>query len=245
MAKTGKRKLAYVKEAESDFLDMVAHQLRGPLGGIRASASMLAGGDFGKLPAKAREAIMLIEDSATRLLSLSDSFLNASRLEVGKYESLREPTNIHREIKTIVAEMKSAASSKHLALEIKIIDVPTNAAIDVEALRLVVFNLLDNAIKYTDAGTVELEATATAKKLTIQVADTGVGLSQGEMKQLFKKFHRGKNGHDKSVDGTGLGLFIVKRVVEAAGGDVTVVSDGPGKGSTFRAWLPFSAVSHV
>ncbi|MFZ2803873.1 MAG: HAMP domain-containing sensor histidine kinase [Patescibacteria group bacterium] len=237
------RQLKLVEEAKSDFIDMVAHQLRGPLGGIRASASMLKAGDYGELPPKAKTAATLIGDSATRLLSLSDSFLNASRLEVGTYESVPVPTDVHHELRSISDEMASEASAKHLRLATHVApDVPKNISIDVEALRHVVFNLLDNAIKYTDAGTVELRCSIDAQKLLIDVTDSGVGMAHEELGQLFRKFHRGKDGRARSKDGTGLGLFIVKQLVEAAGGSISAESPGQGQGSRFRVWLPFSAV---
>jgi signal transduction histidine kinase len=237
------RQLKLVEEAKSDFLDMVAHQLRGPLGGIRASASMLVAGDYGQLPTKAHDAAFLIGDSATRLLSLSDSFLNASRLEVGTYESVRVPTDVRHEIRSVVDEMESAATTKHLRLASHISsDMPSIISIDVEALRHVIFNLLDNAIKYTDAGSIELQCALEGRKFHLSVTDTGAGMSQEEIAQLFKKFHRGKDGHAKSVDGTGLGLYIVKRLLEAAGGAIRAESAGVGKGSTFHAWLPVDPV---
>lgn len=235
------RQLKLVEEAKSDFIDMVAHQLRGPLGGIRASASMLKTGDYGELPAKAKTAASLIGDSAERLLSLADMYLNASRLDVGTYESLQVAVNLRTELRSIVDEMASAAAAKNLHLTASIAqDIPEIVLLDVEALRHVLFNLLDNAIKYTDAGEIELRCVGDGGFLIIQVKDTGLGLTREEISQLFRKFHRGKNGHARSVDGTGLGLFIVKRLLEAAGGSISVESAGTGKGSAFRARLPFS-----
>lgn len=236
------KQLKLVEEAKSDFVDMVAHQLRSPLGGIRASASMLEEGDFGSLPDSARKSVKLIKDSASRLLTLADTYLDASRLEVGKFESVRTTLDVRGEIARILDEMSMAASAKKVEL---VRDVPASfpsaLSVDGEVLHHALFNLVDNAIKYTDKGRVTV-AVRYGKDLVIEVSDTGMGLTEEERRGLFNKFHRGRSGHAHTVDGTGLGLYIVKRLVEAAGGSIAVSSAGPGKGTTFRVVLPAVSV---
>lgn len=233
------RQLRMLERAQNDFVDMVAHQLRSPIGGIRAATSMLAAGDYGVLPKQARDAARLIQDSATRLLSLADTFLNASRIEMGKYESRRVSTNVAREIQQLIAELSLLAASKGIALRTKWrASFPSMLIVDQEALVNAVFNLLDNAVKYTERGVVEIFCHLEPNVLVVSVKDTGVGMLPSEIAELFKKFHRGKRGRLHEQDGTGLGLYVVKELVEAAGGKITAASDGPGTGSIFTFRLP-------
>lgn len=235
------RELRSLEEAQRDFVDMVAHQLRGPIGGIRSAASMLTSGDCGVLPESAKHMSGMIQDSATRLLSLAETFLDASRMEVGRYESRPVAINVAEELEAVVQEMLNAAQTKHLHLTSAVApNTPKNIVIDREALRQTLFNLVDNAIKYTESGGVHLECECEANYLICRVSDTGAGMSSKEISQLFRRFHRGAAGHSHAVDGTGLGLFIVKRLLEAVGGSISVTSEGPGKGTYFEMHLPYS-----
>jgi len=233
------RELKMLEAAKSDFVDMVAHQLRTPLGGIRASSAMLSEGDYGSLPEKARTATRLIEDAATRLISLADTFLSMSRVEVGLYRTRRTATDVRKEICAVTDEMRISASAKHLTLEC-VVDpaVPSTVKIDADALRNALFNVIDNAIKYTDQGSVQVTAKHVGETLTVEICDTGLGMTSDELHDLFKKFHRGKTGRSHATDGTGLGLYVVRRLLEAAGGHITASSDGVGKGSVFCVVLP-------
>jgi len=237
------QQLKMLEEAKSDFVDMVAHQLRGPLGTIRAASSMLASGDFGSLSEKAAKASSQIQDTATRLVSLSDTFLNSSRLEVGAYQSVRVPTDVRREIKGIMQEMASAAEAKGLELKCEVCaECPQRVSLDREVLENVLFNLVDNAVKYTAKGSVIIRCKKDDEFVYLEVADTGPGLTPEECRDLFKKFHRGKLGRMHQSDGTGLGLYVVKRLAEAVGGDVDVFCPGPGLGTTFKVKMPYEEV---
>ena len=228
-----------IEEAKNDFLDMVAHQLRGPLGGIRASASMLAHGDMGVLPEKAKKNVELIENSATRLLSLADIYLNASRLQVGKFMSVCERIQVKKEIEKVVDELSAIASAKNLEVKITIDEnVPSELEIDVEVLQNVLFNLLDNAIKYTEKGSVIIQVRIFHNDLMIRVKDTGPGMSEQELKDLFHKFYRNESSREYRQDGTGLGLYIARRLAEAAGGSISVTSEGFGHGACFEVKIP-------
>lgn len=238
------RQLKRVEEAKGDFVDMVAHQLRGPLGGIRSAASMLHEGDYGPLPPKARDASMSIFDSSTRLLSLADTFLDASRLELGRYKSVRISTAIREEVQAVVDEMRASASMKGLQLSLSVAEsVPASLILDRDVLHQALFNLLDNAIKYTEEGKIDVVCRID-QKFVCEVKDTGQGMTPEEIHHLFQKFHRGRMGHAHAVDGTGLGLYIVKRLVEAAGGTITASSDGPDHGSRFMVELPVELESN-
>ncbi|MBP9869062.1 HAMP domain-containing histidine kinase [Patescibacteria group bacterium] len=233
------RELQYLEHAKNDFLDMVAHQLRGPLGGIRSSSAMLREGDYGELPERARIATGLIESSASRLLSLAETFLDASRLDAGTYRSERVSTDVRAIVAELIAEIEDAASSKKIRFNVKVdASVPKKVTLDAEVLRQSLFNLLDNAVKYTATGEVTGDVSFENGKIQIEIRDTGIGFSEEEGADLFHKFHRGRSAHVRSVQGTGLGLYIVRRLLEAAGGRIHATSEGAGRGSAFRAELP-------
>ncbi len=237
------REMKIIEDAKNDFLDMVAHQLRGPLGGIRASASMLVSGDLGELPAKAKRNVELIENSATRLLSLADVYLNASRLQIGKFMSVCERIDIRQEIKKIVDELAALALAKNLELKVEINEnVPRELEIDVEVLQNVLFNLLDNAIKYTQIGMVMIWAKLVQGNLMLIVKDTGPGMEERELSDLFHKFYAPDANRNHRRDGTGLGLYIAKRLIEAAGGRISVSSEGLGHGLSFEILLPIGKI---
>ena len=239
MLEQANQELKVLEEAKSDFVDMVAHQLRTPLGGIRASSSMLVEGDYGSLSEKAKTAVGLIEDAATRLISLADTFLSMSRVEVGTYKTRRSIADVRQEISDVVTEMDISAVGKHLKLDATVDpSVPKQLRIDKEALRNALFNLIDNAIKYTDQGKVSIRLHVVDGSLIAEVSDTGAGMTQEDLRDLFKKFHRGDVGRSHAEDGTGLGLYVVRKLVEAAGGRISASSPGPDKGSTFTVMLP-------
>ncbi len=232
-------RLRQLGEAESDFVDMVSHQLRTPLGAIRSGASMLSSGDFGALPEQAVKMTAQIQDQATRLLDLAETFLDMSRVETGQYTTRPQPTDVRAELATVVQEMQMFANGKHLELGARAeASVSASVRIDRQAFRNALFNLVDNAIKYTDDGGVSVTCLVDDGRLVCEVRDTGAGMTDADIHELFAKFHRGRTAHARALDGTGLGLYVVKRLVHAAGGGVEVESDGPGKGSVFRFHLP-------
>lgn len=231
--------LVSVDEEKTDFVNMMAHQLRGPLGGIRFSSDMLIRGDYGALPEKARDVIRLIKNSADRLLSLSETALNAARSEAGVFRTERTIVNPTAEIQTLLGEVRPFAVAKGIALEACISDVSERLSIDAEILRNVTFNLVDNAIKYTDEGRVDVEVFMRDGRLTVEVTDTGAGLSHEDIEGLFKRFHRAGDGKRQGV---GLGLYVVKKLLDAAHGSVAVESPGRGKGSRFTADIPCGQV---
>ncbi len=231
------RQLRHVEESRKEFMDMVAHQLRTPLGGIRASASMLVNGDMGELPPKAREALVRVEEVSARLISLADTFLHASRIEVGVYKGQREATDVRAEVAGVVSELLPYATGKGLTVDhVEDAAFAHPVRLDREVLRNTLFNLLDNAIKYTEEGRISIRVHAKGDRLICDVADSGMGLTKEDIAQLFQKFQRVKG---RRQEGLGLGLYVVKRLVDATGGTIRVTSEGPGKGSMFSFELPY------
>ena len=226
--------------ARCESISMITHQLRGPIGCIRVASDAILNGDCGKYSIEVEPVIRQIKQSADRLLALAETSLNAARLEAGAFHSTRSSVDTVSVIREIIAELTPLANAKRIGLRSSFTGVPKELLLDREVLHNVVFNLVDNAIKFTDDGSVMLVAFLRDGALTITVSDSGAGLTQKDLSQIFKQFHRGRFVHDRQHDGAGIGLFVVKRLMENVGGRVSVISDGPGKGASFTVEFPLA-----
>ena len=236
------RKLRELDEERNDFTAMVAHQLRSPIGGIRIAAASLADGTYGELPIKARETSKLIQNAAERLLRLAETYLQGLRLHQGTYVPKFADTNARAVIQTVVQELSPLVELKGLTVNVEFNNVPDLLNLEDEVLTNSLFNLLDNAVKYTDKGGVNIQTSWKLNKLTVMVNDTGVGMNKDELKTAFGKFARGKSARARQEAGTGLGLYIVKKLVQAAGGQIQAKSQGLGMGANFTISLPAKLV---
>lgn len=224
--------------ARRDLVAAVAHQLRGPLGGIRFAADMFVRGDFGALSPEGEKVMNHIRSSSDHLLSLAETSLNAARVEAGIFQPVISDVDVATDLQALVADLSLSARVKGILMDAHVHGLPSRLRLDREALRNAVFNLLDNAVKYTDHGRITLDATYQGSVLSIHVTDTGAGLSSEDLKRLFQKFSRGEEGKRRSTEGSGLGLYVARKLVEEMGGTLTATSEGIGKGSTFRIELP-------
>ena len=225
-------------QAKSDFVSIAAHQLRAPVTGFRGYLSMLLEGDFGKLNSEQKRIIKLNLNNIERMVSLIDLFLDITKIEAGRLTLTKEKVQIEDLIRESLESLKFSAQRKNLYLEFREPEKKLpEIKIDSKRIKDVILNLVDNAIKYTEKGGVKVFAEKNNNEILVSVRDTGIGIPKEEVKLLFKKFVRG----DRAVlnpSGSGLGLFIVKKIIEAHGGKVMVESEGEGKGSTFSFSLP-------
>jgi len=232
------QQLRELDEVRNDFTAMVAHQLRSPIGGIRAAATALRDGTFGQLPATAKDTVSLIINSTGRLLNMAETYLQAVRLHQGRFATQVVDTDVAEVLQTVTRELAPLAELKKLELTFQARDVPPVLSLDREVLLNSIFNLTDNAIKYTDHGSVKVEAQWKSDILIISVTDTGMGMKPEELRSAFDKYARGSSARARQVAGTGLGLYIVKRLLRAVGGKVEAQSKGLGQGSVFRLTIP-------
>lgn len=234
-------RLKELDKMKSEFVSIASHQLRSPLTSIRGYASMLVDGSYGKLPQKAFEVLEKIVDSSKFMALSIEDYLNVSRIEAGnmKYESA--DFNIKEVAEKVVDEMRTSAIKRGLLLTFKSrYDRNPIIHADIGKTRQVIMNIIDNAIKYTQKGTVAvlLKSDAKEKTVSIHISDTGIGLSKETIETLFDKFVRAKNANNVNVTGTGLGLFVARTMVTKMNGSLTVESEGEGKGSTFIIQFP-------
>ena len=236
--KRANQKLKEIDEAKDEFVSMASHQLRTPLTVIKGYLSMLLEGDMGKVTKQQKETIQTAFDGAERMVFLIGDLLNVSRLQTGKFQIENKLTDLAAVISHEVEHLQESAANHQLKL---IFDKPKNfpsLMVDETKIRQVIMNFIDNAIYYTPAGgsiTVILEQKN--KSIEFTVNDTGLGVPKSEQHHLFSKFYRAGNARKMRPDGTGLGLYMAKKIVIAQGGAIIFKSE-EGKGSTFGFNLP-------
>jgi signal transduction histidine kinase len=231
-------KLKELDEAKDEFISMASHQLRTPLTTIKGYLSMVLEGDAGPVKPKQKEMIDQSFQSASRMVYLIADLLNVSRLQSGKFVIINKPCNLANLVEGEVKQLAEQASQRKIKLAY---DKPASFPVldlDEDKIRQVVMNLLDNALYYTPAGgTVTARLDATPEVANFSVTDTGVGVPKQLQHHLFSKFYRADNARKMRPDGTGLGLYMAKKVITAQGGAV-IFSSEEGKGSTFGFSIP-------
>lgn len=224
------------EKARSMFFSIVSHDIRTPLNAILGYAELVLDGIGG--PAEREKALHSIRDSGTLLLELVNDVLDLSKIDAGKMSLHLEPMDLSRLTDEVLASFRLAAAAKGIALVNRTAGVPT-VLLDGHRFRQILFNLVGNAVKFTDRGTVAVDASYAGTDLELAVSDTGCGIASDMQANIFDPFVQVQDpSHtaDRTV-GSGLGLSICRRLVEMMGGELTVESE-PGKGSTFRARIP-------
>jgi signal transduction histidine kinase len=226
-------------QAKSDFLANMSHELRAPLSAIIGFSQVLKDGLAGKLSAQQQDYCCDIFNSGQHLLSLIKDILDLSKIEAGKMTLELEKSDISMLFENSLSIVREKALAHNIDLN-KSIAVDLGAAmIDVRKFKQMVYNLLANAVKFTpDGGSVWLKAQKTsAGQLEFSVADTGIGIGEKDIPRLFNPFEQLDSSLERKYEGTGLGLSMVKRLVELNGGTVSVRSE-LGKGSCFTVRIP-------
>ncbi len=234
--------LKELDQAKSEFVSIASHQLRTPMTGIMGYLSMIVGGDFGKLDAGLQKVLEQLLDASQRMIRLINLFLDVTKIESGKLSLDKQPVHLEELIDKELQVLQKLASDKKL----KLVYVKPKVALPIlmidDKITDVVLNLVDNAIKYTETGGITITSEREGDWVHVKVQDTGRGLDPKEARSLFNKFVRGYGIAQVNPDGSGLGLYVARRLVEVHGGRIWVESDGPGKGSCFQFTLPVKAV---
>ena len=231
-------KLKDLDRQKTEFLSIASHQLRSPITAIKGYASMLLEGSFGEVTEKAKGAVDVIYQSCQKLAIVIEDFLDITRIELGRMKYAFAPANLREVVESVVKQMMPIALARHLTLSFAATEGDYALTADVGKLTQVATNLIDNAIKYTKEGKVEVRLTKLKNKYRVTITDTGVGMDEVTIKRLFQKFSRADDASKTNVNGTGLGLYVAKQLAEAHGGKLWAESAGVGKGSTFNVELP-------
>jgi signal transduction histidine kinase len=234
-----REELEKISQAKSEFISITSHQLRTPLSAIKGYLSMVLEGTYGGISERVKKVIENVYTANERLIKLVNSFLDVSRIELGREELKLERISIEDLISETVSEMEIEARKKNLYLKFERpkIALP-KILIDRGRIKEVISNLIDNAIKYTQKGGITIKSQISNGKCQISISDTGEGLTKEEISRLFESFSRGTAGAKFWTEGVGLGLYVSKKFVELHGGKIWAESEGKGKGSTFYIELP-------
>lgn len=227
--------LQELDQQKSEFVSLASHQLRGPLTAIKGYASMLLDNDFGEVKGDIRDAVDKIYKSTQDLVVVVGDYLDVSRIEQGRMQYDFSDFDLRDLIATIVTELRPNIERAKLSMDF---DFDTTGEFRVHAdqgkIKQVIGNIIDNAIKYCPTGGIHIWlAHKPNNKALISISDTGVGIHPDVLPRLFEKFTRAPDASKTNIMGTGLGLYVARKMIEAHNGKIWAESEGQGKGSSF------------
>ncbi len=229
-----------IDKMKTEFISIASHQLRTPLSAVNWYTEMLLTGDAGELNEQQKEFLNQIYKGNQRMVALVNALLNVSRLEMGTFVINPEPTNIIDLARSVINELRPQIIQKKLEFIEQYNEKIPKINIDPKLIRIVFQNLLSNAVKYTpENGTITLKILLSNdnNQVLISVSDTGYGIPKNQQYKMFTKFFRADNVQEKDTDGTGLGLYITKSIIEHSDGKIWFESE-ENKGTTFYVSLP-------
>ena len=225
-----------VEAIKRDFVANVSHELRTPLASIKGYAETLLDGAL-EDKATLKNFLTIIDRHANRMTALIEDLLTLSMLESHQMPMSFESLDIKGLINSVIQGFEKQAKDKDIELIMNIgIEIPKITA-DKDRLEQVIVNLVDNAVKYTNKGTVRVLAEKSDDMLQVNVEDTGIGIPEKDIPRIFERFYRVDKGRSRELGGTGLGLAIVKHIIQGHNGKIWVKSQ-PGKGTTFSFTIP-------
>lgn len=229
-------------EAKTEFISIVSHQLRTPLNAIKGYLSLFLDDVYGKLDTNKRQPMVRLYRSSERLIHLVNDLLGISRIQMGKIALDLGDVDLCEVVKSVVEELGVVAEEKGIGLHASCPSggVPMVAG-DKQKLRDSVLNVVDNAIRYTDKGSVEVSVCKEGNYVIVRVKDTGPGIDPDEARTLFESFQRGQVGRKHWTEGSGLGLYIAREFVTLHRGAIWAESRGLGQGSSFFIRIPLGA----
>jgi len=231
-------KLAEANRMKSEFVSVVSHQLRSPLSNLRWAIELLMSGRIGVIEEDQIEYFKILKENCGRMRELVSNLLIVSRIDTSTLPINNAEFSLSDLVRRIVKGSEIFAKASNVGLEFNCQENLPNVIADSSQITLAVDNLLDNAIKYTkEKGTVKLRLERRDKNLHFEIADSGVGIPQEDQKYIFQKFFRSQNAAKHQTQGSGLGLYIAKAIIEKSGGKVGFKSQ-EGVGSTFWFALP-------
>ena len=231
------RELEIASKHKSDFLANMSHELRTPLNAILGYTELILDKIYGDVPENIQEVLERVEKNGRHLLGLINDVLDLSKIEAGQLVLSLDDYSMKEVVHTVFTSVESLAAEKNLELKVSVAPEVAQGKGDHQRISQVFLNLVGNAIKFTEAGEVRIEATASNDTFVVSVSDTGPGLSEADQQMIFEEFHQVDGSSTRKKGGTGLGLSIAKRIVEMHGGRIWVEST-EGQGSTFWFTLP-------
>jgi len=244
--KRAHEELKRLDEAKNQFMMATQHHLRTPLTAMIGYLDLIFGGTYGKVSPKIKDALLKFQVSTQRLIKVVNEFLDITQFQLGKeVVTLKPNIDIRPILKEIMEELQFEAKARGIYLKLQkpalrqVQGKLPRIKADPEKLKIALFNIVDNGIKYTPKGGVIVRCQPSDNKLQIIVKDTGMGIPKEELKTLFTRtFERSKEAKKVYGIGRGIGLFITGHIIKAHKGKIWAESEGKGKGSTFFIELP-------
>lgn len=229
-----------IDRAKTEFLSLASHQLRTPATAVKQYVGILREGFVGELSPDQRRAVDHAYQSNERQLKIIEDLLRVAKVESGKLSLHRTPTNLVQLLQNVIADQAESLACREQTVEFTPLKGPHNAVVDGHLIRTVFENLIDNASKYSPTGTrISVELQRKKSAMAVAIRDEGVGIPRSDIPKLFQKFKRLPNPLSLESNGSGLGLYWAKKVLDYHDGEITV-SSKPGSGSVFTVILPLS-----
>jgi len=231
-------RLAEASRMKSEFISIVSHQLRSPLSNLKWAIELLMSGRLGKIEEKQTEYFRILKENSGRMGELVSDLLIVSRIETARLPLRKDEFSLENLIRELIKEFESFARASNVEIEFKSEANLPKILADPSRIRLVIENLLDNAIRYVkDSGKVKMLLEKRVQNLYFEIKDNGVGIPKEDQKYIFQKFFRSENVLKYQTQGSGLGLYISKAIIERSAGKIGFKSQ-EGVGSTFWFTLP-------
>jgi PAS domain S-box-containing protein len=230
-----------VDKAKTEFVSLASHQLRTPLTSISWNTEMLMNGEVGEIDDEQKIYLEEIYYGSKRMINLVNSLLNTSRIDLGNFVVEPEDVDVVEMTKEVVQELDESFRKKNMTLKVNYEDIGV-VSLDKKLYHIIVENFLTNAIKYTpEGGDITVELKKVDQSFQYSVSDNGYGIPENQKDKIFEKLFRADNVKVKDTDGTGLGLYLVKSIVDYVGGEIWFESE-EGKGTTFFVQLPMTGM---
>lgn len=227
--------LQYFEESRSDFLAAVSHELRTPLTYLKGYSDIL-NKDIIKDRKDQKEYLTIINKEAHRLSILINDLFEMSKLQTGQFVLKKELTNINQVIRKVTKNLNPVANEKGIGLILNLIEELPEISIDPQRMEQVIYNLIENAIKYTSQGTITIKSTLIRDFIVLQISDTGIGIPSEDLPKIWERFYRVDQSRTRKTGGSGLGLYVVKQIIDAHNGNIQVKSK-ENEGSVFTIYL--------
>lgn len=226
--------LQYFEDSRNDFLAAVSHELRTPLTYINGYSDILMKGMY-KSSEEQRQYLLIINNEAKRISILVNDLFEMSKLQVNEFVLEREYSNLNQIIEKVTTNLQPEILNKGIKITTSLKEIPL-ISIDPKRMEQVLYNLVENAMKYTMQGEIFISSYKENGFIKIKIKDTGIGISKSELTKIFDRFYRIEQSRARKTGGTGLGLYVVKQIIEAHEGEITVKSV-ENEGSTFTISL--------
>lgn len=242
MSPTNQQLKDLLEAEKQEFLSVMSHELRTPMTGTKGYLSMILSGDAGEVPAEIKEYAAQAYIANEKLIKLVDQMFKAAQLQEGKFHLKIGKVNLTEQIKILITDFAIPAQEKNLLLKHRLVRKEIFVQADPDRLREILMNLLSNAVKFTAAGgKVTISEQTEGDWAVVKVQDTGCGIKREDQQRIFEIFAKANLTLTGQEKGTGLGLYVARRLAEAQGGKVWLDESIPNKGSVFAVAFPLAS----